>query len=300
MKLPDFLVIGAAKAGTTALFKAMSRHRTIFCSPEKEPGFFAFEGQGEPMIYDAGTLRPRRVVRLVDEYLALFERCPPEAKAGEATTAYLSNRQAPERAAHYVPSAQLIVVLRHPVERAFSQWLHLRQEGREPIPDFEAAWQAEPERVARGWSHVYHYRSRGFYGEALERWLQFFPRERLLIEFYEDWRDDPAAVLRRVWKHVGVSQWLEPVVTRENVSSRQPRWAWLQHRMTEDNALRRWAQRRLPVAVRDGITASVQAVNLVPGPRIDRALRAKLAATYDDDLRKVEALTGRDLGGWRV
>lgn len=94
---------------------------------------------------------------------------------------------------------------------------------------------------------------------------------------------------------------LEPVrVTRENVSSRQPRWAWLHHRMVEHNALRRWAQRRLPLALRDAITRPITAVNLKPGPKLDPELRAKLAVFYHRDLERVEALTQRDLSAWRT
>lgn len=298
-KLPDFLLIGAAKAGTTALFKALGRHPSIFCSPVKEPGFFAFEGHNIQFGDPWWAAKANKFIFSMDDYIRLFSQCPQGAKAGEASTRYLSDTLAPACAAHHVPQARLVVILRHPVERGFSQWLHLRQEGHEPLADFEAAWLAEEERMAKGWQPSYEYRRRGFYGEALERWLQFFPREQLLILFYEDWKQSPQECLRQVWRHLGVPEVENPVVTRENVSSRQPRWAWLQHRMTENNALRRWAQRTMPLAVRDLITNSVQAVNLVPGPKLDPALRTKLAVTYHDDLRKVEALTGRDLAAWR-
>lgn len=298
-KLPDFLVIGAAKAGTTALFKALGRHPSIFCSPKKEPGFLAFEGQANRYTDPWWPAKEKRLIFNKTDYLRLFAQCPEGAKAGEASTRYLSSLSAPACAARYMPHARLVAILRHPVERGYSQWLHLRQEGQEPLANFEAAWLAEKDRIAQGWQSSYEYRLRGFYAEALEEWLRFFPREQLLILFYEDWKQSPQECLRQVWRHLGVPEIENPVVTQENVSSRQPRWPWLQHRMTENNALRRWAQRVLPLAVRDTITASVQAVNLVPGPRLDPALRAKLAATYHDDLRKVESLTGRDLASWR-
>jgi hypothetical protein len=258
----------------------------------------AFEGQTLRFTGPRGETHSKKFITNKDDYLRLFSDCPEGAKAGEKTT-YLSYLTAPACAARHVPQARLVVVLRHPVERGFSQWLHLRQEGNEPQADFETAWLAEEERMAKGWQPFYEYRRRGFYGEALERWLRFFSREQLLILFYEDWKQSPQECLRQVWRHLGVPEVESPVITRENVSSRQPRWAWLHHRMTEKNALRRWAQRTLPLPVRNLITNSLQAVNLVPGPKLDPALRAKLALTYHDDLKKVEALTGRNLTAWR-
>jgi len=296
--LPDFLLIGAAKAGTTALFRAISRHPQIFCSSIKEPRFFAFEGDAPRFTCPVSAAYLSKHVGSLSDYQALFSSCPPEMRSGEAST-YLSYPSAPQKAARHVPQARLIAILRHPVERAFSQWLHLLHEGKEPCDDFESAWMAEAERMARGWAPLYQYRDRGFYGQALERWLQFFPREQLLILFYEDWLEKPAACLELVCRHLGVDILENPLVTKENVSSRQPRWPWLHHRMQEDNVLRRAAQRLLPLAVRVAITKPLQSLNLVPGPRLDRALRSKLASTFDDDLSTVESIAGRELGAWR-
>src|SRR6185369_6769916 len=197
-KLPDFLIIGAAKAGTTALFRSISRHPRVFGSPVKEPAFFAYAGSPPPAPWG------RR--RISDEaaYLRLFADCPPGALAGEASTEYLSSERAPSTAFRYVPQARLIAILRHPVERAYSQYLHVKQNGREPEASFEAAWAAEEQRIEQGWRPGTHYRTRGFYARALARWLEVFPREQLLILFYEDWLARPADTLGRVWAHLGL------------------------------------------------------------------------------------------------
>lgn len=298
-RLPDFLILGTAKAGTTALFGALSRHTRVFCSPEKEPRFFAYAGC-QPLFNGPGGAENARAVRSSEKaYTALFDKCPAGSIAGEASTAYLSSDTAPAAAFHYVPHARLIAILRHPVERAYSQYLHLRREGAEPLGDFEDAWNAQDARIDQGWRPTTHYRNRGFYGAALTRWLSVFPREQLLILFYEDWRSRPEQVLGLVSAHLRIEPFEDPVVREENVSSLQPRWPWLHHRMVEDNALRRWTKRRLPLTVRDVITRSVSGVNLRPGRRLDPAVRARLSAIYHDDLKVVESLTGRDLSAWR-
>ena len=261
-RLPDFLILGAAKAGTTALFGALSRHPRVFRSPRKEPVFFVYAGAPPPLSWP-GT-------RISDEakYLELFAGCPAGAVAGEASTEYLSNQRAPAVAFEYVPRARLIAILRHPVERAYSHYLMGRHNGREPLASFEAAWAAEDERIEHGWPPGTHYRTRGFYGRALVRWLNVFQREQLLILFYEDWLEHPEQTLDLVWRHLGIEPLQNPVVRRENVSSRQPRWEWLRHRIMVDNhRLRRWARRRLPLAVRDTITRPITFWNLREGPR---------------------------------
>lgn len=298
-KLPDFLILGAAKAGTTALFGALSRHPRVFRSPEKEPRFFEHAGSPPRFPSPGGDRNARKVISDEATYLALFAGCPPGMVAGEASTEYLSGQRAPAVAFQYVPRARLIAILRHPVERAYSQYLHLRQEGHEPLARFELAWAAEEERIAQGWRQAWRYRTRGFYGRHVTRWLNVFPREQLLVLFYEDWLQRPEQTLDLIWQHLGIEPLINPVVRRENASSRQPRWAWLHHHMVDDNNIRHWAQRRLPLRVRDAITRSITGLNLKPGPPLDAALRARLAVVYHEDLKQVEALTGRDLTAWR-
>lgn len=299
VKLPDFLVLGAAKAGTTALFRALCRHPQIYGSPVKEPRFFVFPGVKPSFACPGGSANAAEVVWDEAAYLHLFAACPTGHLAGEASATYLASPTAPAVAARYVPYARLIAILRHPVARGYSQWLHLRQQGLEPIADFETAWNATEERMAQGYFPAWHYRYRGFYGRQLDCWMKSFPREQLLILFYEDWLQRPEQTLQAIFRHLGVAATPNLHVTRENVSSRQPRWPWLHHRMVEDNAIRRWAQRHLPLYLRDAVTHAIGGINLKKGPRLDAGLRAKLAVTFHRDLDHVEELTGRRLTDWR-
>ena len=151
------------------------------------------------------------------------------------------------------------------------------------------------------WRPAFWHPHRGFYAQHLNRWLKHFPREQLLILFYKVLRDNPTDVLGRIWQHLNVEPMPNLLVTRKNIPSRQPHWAWLHHHMTDqDNPLRRLAQRTLPLWVRDAVTNGVGAVNLRPGPRLDPKLRARLALTYHDDLTELEALTGRELSHGRT
>jgi hypothetical protein len=297
-KLPDFLIIGAAKAGTTALYRALSRHPRIFCCPEKEPRFFAYAGATPRFPCTGGAAYAAKIVVNEAAYCRLFADSTPGMVAGEASTIYLSSDSAPEAAFRYAPQARLVVILRHPVARAYSHWLQMRHEGFEPLADFEAAWEAEEGRMALGYRPSWQYRTRGFYGRYLERWLQYFPREQLLVLFYEDWKQRPVETLGRVFNHLGVGPLTSPHITMENRTSRQPRWPWLHHRMVDNNALRHWAQQRLPLSVRDAITRIVTSINLKAGPELLPDLRARLAVIFHEDIHRIEKLTQRDLSEW--
>lgn len=168
MALPDFLVIGAPKAGTTALHAALGRHPSLYMSAIKEPKFFLTDGpppaRGGPG--DAKTYR-EHVWRRAD-YEALFDPAPAGALRGESTPFYLCDREAQWRIRALIPHAKLIAVLRDPVERAHSNWTHLWSAGLEPIGDVVQACAAESDRIADGWATFWHYTRLGRYGEQLE------------------------------------------------------------------------------------------------------------------------------------
>lgn len=298
-KWPDFFLIGAAKAGSTALFKAIGRHPRVFSTAEKQPGFFSHANKRPEFVGLGGRLHAERIVFAESEYRSLFADCPPGHLAFEASI-YLSDPSAPPLMARQIPDARLVAILRHPVERAFSQYLHNKSLGLEPSSSFEEAWAASEARRKAGWPPAYDYRGRGFYGAQLSSWMQHFGKDQILVLFYEDWRDKPKAVLDRVWDHLGLERLANPVVTKENISSRQPRWFWLHHHMVAGNSFARLAaQRCLPKAFRDAIVRSVASINLTKGPKINATVRARLAPTYAEDLTLLQQITGRNFAAWK-
>ena len=195
MALPDFLIAGAPKAGTTALHTALAAHPGLFMSAVKEPKFFLTDGppprRGGPG--DAQTYR-EHIWRRAD-YEALFATAPAGSLRGESTPFYLYDRDAQRRIRALIPAARLIVILRDPVERAHSNWTHLWSAGLEPIGDFPAACAAEDSRVAAGWAPFWHYTRLGRYGEQLDHLLGLFPREQVFLLRYRDLVDAPAQTL---------------------------------------------------------------------------------------------------------
>ncbi|HEY2286623.1 MAG TPA: sulfotransferase, partial [Streptosporangiaceae bacterium] len=166
--MPDFLVIGAPKAGTTALHVALARHPGLYMSPVKEPKFFLTDGPPPAKGGPGDALTYREHVWRRPDYEALFDPAPPGTLRGESTPLYLYDRAAVRRIRETLPGARLIVVLRDPVERAHSNWTHLWSAGLEPVGDFVRACAEEERRIAAGWASFWHYTGLSRYGEQLE------------------------------------------------------------------------------------------------------------------------------------
>jgi Sulfotransferase domain len=197
--LPDFLIIGAQKAGTTALYAYLRWHPDVTGPSFKEVSFFDRHYARGERWYRA-HLPPRRGGKLV----------------GEASPSYLFHPVAPERVVRMLPGARLIALLRNPVDRAFSHYQHEVALGREPLT-FEEAIECEDhrmrgelERMLRDPSYFsqawwnYTYLARGRYAEQLERWLARFARTQLLVLFTEELAAGSAGTYRRVLEFLGL------------------------------------------------------------------------------------------------
>jgi len=197
--LPDAMIIGAMKAGTSSLHGYLTQHPGVIAPLRKEVHYFDVHfDQGERW------------------YRANFGRVTEPGLNLDSSPYYLSHPLAPQRAQALVPRARLIVLLRDPVRRAYSHYWHERDKKRETL-SFEAALAAEParlgddeQRLARGEirssrAHQHFgYLARGRYAEQLERWWHVYPREQTLVLRFEDMARDPLAVLARTLDFLGL------------------------------------------------------------------------------------------------
>lgn len=203
---PHFIILGAQKAGTTSLFSYLGLHPDVVLPESKEVHFFDNK-------FDRG----------MSWYRSQF---PAGQSAGgitgEASPYYLFHPLAPLRVARECPDARLIVLLRDPVERAYSHFMMERRVGNEPLGSFGEALAAEAERlegqaerIMRGectfnFNHqIFSYASRGLYFQQLTRWLQWIPAERMLILKSEDFFRNPSETLLKVHTFLG----LVPILT---------------------------------------------------------------------------------------
>ncbi len=298
--LPNFFVIGAAKSGTSALWQALRQHPEIHPSHRKEPHFFLSNGivpsqtgPGWDYLQRVGRWRP-------GHYAMLFAGSASCKAIGEASTTYLSSPEAAARIHAKLPHSRIIAVLRQPADRAYSAYNFMRQHRVESETTFRGAMAEQDFRLAQGWAPHFLYEWYGYYHAHLQPWFGLFPRDRIRVFLYDDWRQEPQRMLSELFRFLEVDVNFKPVLEPRNVT-RLPRVAWL-HRLAEDNrcsqsfnpslwqAGRQWAHDRIQ-------TANAR-FNRIPPPPLHPALRVELTRTYRDDILKLEQLLDRDLSHW--
>ena len=204
---PDVLIIGAPEG----------RDDRAACGAGPAPADLRLAGQGAEVLHvrrrAAAGVRAGRATRTASgsgsggaDYAALFAAAPADALRLESTPFYLYLAGARRRIAEELPDARLIVVVRDPIDRAYSNWMHLWVDGLEPYRDFVAAWHAEDERVAAGWAPFWHYRRLGRYGEQLPDLLARVDRERVLVLRYWQLVSQPTETLNRVARFLGIAE----------------------------------------------------------------------------------------------
>lgn len=217
---PDALVIGAPKAGTSALHIALARHPEVYASPVKEPKYYLCGDAPPPAYRGPGDAHSQQEwVWRRSDYQALFAAAPESSVRLESTPFYLYHPDARRRIAEDLPEAKLVVVVRDPVDRAYSNWMHLWVDGLEPESDFCAAWHAEDTRIAAGWAPFWHYRRLGRYGEQLADLFGRVERDRVLVLRYRELVAEPVPTLDWVSDFLGIEPGRVAVVPHDNFRS---------------------------------------------------------------------------------
>lgn len=301
MALPDVLVVGAPKAGSTAVHAALASHPGLFMSTPKEPKYFLCGDAPPPAQHGPGDAHSRKewIWRRAD-YEALFDGAPEGVLLGESTPFYLWDTAAHARIAEAVPDARLIAVVRDPVDRAYSNWTHLWCDGYEPIGDFVAATELEGERAAAGWAPFWRYVGLGRYGEQLEHLYRHVPREQVHVMRYRELVDDPTGALARIATFLDVDPAGFGPVRGENVSS------WVAETPV-NQALRAvvragaWAGQFPPPELWRTVERPLRALlrrDHAHRPPLTTQQRAAVQRHFADDIVRLSDLTGRDFRDW--
>lgn len=292
MALPTFVIGGAPKAGTTALWAWLSAHPQVWMSPIKEPHFLTRDANHPaPGVKIIGAPRADTHARGIAWYESLFaggEDCPAR---GEASTHYLGALDGPELMNRHVPELKVIFVLRDPVDRAYSHYWHNRKRGHD-LPEFAEVLADDPRL------RYLVYMSR--YRQHVGRYRSALGAERVHLVLYDDMRTDPGGVFADICRYIGVDDSVPIDFERRHNPHAEPASRALQ-RLIAGTTYRRWSF--LPAVVRRParrLRSTLERRNLrrAAYPRLDADLRQRLVELFEDDIAYVESLT-RPLGAWR-
>ncbi|MGR3279804.1 sulfotransferase family protein [Acaryochloris marina NIES-2412] len=300
--MPNFLIIGAGKSATTSLYYYLKQHPQIFTSPRKEPRFFAFEG--EKLSFGDPSSSTVNCVTDLEVYRSLFKQVSNEIAIGEASTWYLSSYKAPKRIYHHIPNVKLIAILRDPVERAYSHFLHLLRDKVEPITDFKQAMSAEDIRIQNNWSPHWHYKQQGFYYLHLQRYFDLFERDQIRVYLYEDFINNPLEVLQDIFHFLDVEETFIPNMSIKYNTSGLPKsknlHQFLMKRFWRNKQSRTTLDRFLSLNFNQYIQAKIIQLNLNQKPQLSPKLRVSFIEEYREDILKLQDLIKRDLSSWLV
>jgi hypothetical protein len=291
--LPNFLILGAPRSGTTSLYEVLKQHPQIFLSPIKEPMFFVL--QQEPDHFP-GPKSPQGS-RTLDEYRSLFQAAGGQQAVGEASPCYLSSPKALQGIKKIIPDAKMIAILRNPVDRAYSHFLFHRLEGAEPCADFEHAVAAEEERERLGWFSFWRYRGMGLYGRQIENYFSHFDPKQFHILLFEDLIADPHGLFRGIFRFLGVDPDVRISLPLKYNPSGIPRSRMLHEFLIRPNIFKKPLKRILAPRTQYFLLTLFSGRNLAK-PRMDMAVRRRMLEYFREDILLTQDLLDRDLSAW--
>lgn len=311
MRLPNFLVIGAPRSGTTTLHYCLGQHPEVFVSPNKETNFFLFAGSDAPPGGMSGIEYDRQRVRSVttlDDYAALFAGATNEHRAiGEASPGYLMSPEVADRVRRRLPDARLVAIVRQPVEQALSLYA-ARSGGDLPGRGLPEAFVETLASGATGWPGrprdgrpIAEY---GLYHRHLSPFFERFAPERIKVVLFEDLEQHGAALFADLYRFLEVDDRFRPDLSQRYNQSGTPRSAILHRALSDSPRAKRLLRQILPhqaVYHLARLHHRLRGANLTRTPALPPTLRRELTERfYGDDIGALEQLLGRDLGVWRA
>ena len=294
MKLPNFLVIGAPKCGTTSLHHYLSQHPEVYVPQRKELHYFSYAymqrfaaGPG-----DAYVLAPLCATR--QAYEKHYERVGRQRAVGDISPSYLYYAEVSERIKAELGKPKIVVVLRDPIDKAFSQYMHLVRDNRERLTFYDALM-AEEQRIREGWAALWRYAESSLYADKLKHYLDVFGIDHVKILLFEDLTRDPQLVMRELFDFLCVDQHFCPDTSKIHNKSGQPRSKKLATFLAQPNVVTTVAKSLVPESIRTPIRVALLSLNTGAKGQIDNKSRAYLREFFAADVSQIETILGKKL-----
>ena len=296
-KLPNFLIVGAAKCGTTSMSEYLKQHPQIFISEVKEPRFFSSQAHSFPLNGPGDAKRESRYIKKYADYQQLFQSANGQLAIGEASadTLYYYQKTIPAIKQYVDEQPKIIIMLRDPVKRAFSAYQHLIRDQRETA-SVEEGLRKEEERTQNNYELIWYYRGVSRYYEAVKAFIDNFAQVHIIIN--EDIRRDEKGVFQNVFTFLEVNTDFTVDTSIRYNASGVPHSNWLHNFLFEENWLKRSVR---PITYRltsqkfrqqtsnKMLTRNLQRMEI--SPEIADILKGE----FLDEKAKLEELLGRTL-----
>ncbi len=294
---PNFFIVGAAKCGTTSLYKYLEQHPDVFVSKEKEPHYFGSDLD----------VKPNRRVRDLQVYLDLFHGSANIAARGEASSKYLYSERAAEEIKAFAPDARIIIMLRNPIDMMWSMHGQNLYAAEEDILSFEEALDAQTDRregrripAGTHGPNELQYEAMATFSPQVQRFFDTFDRTNVMVILFDDFAAETADVVHEVFQFLGVDDSFTPEIEVHNKGSwvRNP---GVKRFLKNHPSIARFVGRSLSPQLRSRIGSILYAAK-GGGPKrpagMDPELRRRLCATFRPEVQRLGALLDRNLDHW--
>ncbi len=294
---PNLFVIGAQRAGSTSMWRYLRAHPEIYMAEVKEPGFVCFDA-GRPVFSHAGD--PTffdQIVTDADEYSSLFQPGAHARYRGESSSFYLYFEESRRALAERYPDARFVVILRDPVDRAWSSYVYLRRLGGEPLDDFGAALESEPTRIAENYEPLFHYVAASRYGQQLSALFDLIDPSRVHIMLLERLQADPAVAMAELFRFLGVDDAADVGADVQHNSAATSRIPML-NTVLSPGFLPSGVADRIPRSIKDRAVLLRERSRRGSYDELSSRNRGKLLDAVQSDYVTIRSLAGVDLQDW--
>lgn len=306
MRLPNFIVIGAPRCGTTALYYTLDKHPQVYMSLIKETNFFLYYQTNDPppsFNIERREKLAQKSVRTMDDYLACFRDAGNHVAVGEASPNYMAAPEAPKRINSLLPDAKLIAILRQPIERAYSHYLFTYRQPRdhsEAKANFAEKLELNERKIAADGVGTSFLGGSRYY-EQLRGFFDIFDSKQIHVCLYEEMQNP--LFFPSIFKFLGVDDSYHADLALRYNQSGQPKSSGLQRLIKKKiTPFKQMARRYLPSSVTMAmghLQHRFSSSNIVRSEDLPKEQRIELTRHYfDEDIQRLQDLLGRDLSLW--
>ena len=295
--MPNFFIIGAPSCGTTSLHYYVQQHPQTFMSRVKEPHFFSFSDKQFGKMNIGTKLYEEIRVSTLEEYESLFDEVSNEIAIGEASASYIYSVEVPQRIKNSISEAKFIVILRNPVDRAYSNYIRCVKNGHEPINNFADALKQEPIRIQNNWSPKWFYKAKGFYYEQLKIYFEVFQKKEIMVCLHDELKNKPESLMKSIFNFLEVDNDFIPNMSEKKNISVIPKYKNINNILSSSHPIKSFFKPMVSKKLGNKLVKTIKKANMHK-PDISLEIRQKLTLEYQADILKLQDLIDRDLSKW--